>query len=204
MIRIIAAPFFLFLALLILFASIYKTASLSYNFKYQPNITSAKVVAWVDYELPYPGNVHPNSVLWPLKVIRDKFALSLKQSFLSKAETSLLLADKRLGSSVVMYREGDYENGVVAAKKSGMYLENSYQYMLKAQNAGEDTGEFSHTLALASLKHWQVLESLRASSPEDAQPVVNQINDYARMVYEKTTQIINASGSTPPPNPFQN
>ncbi len=204
MARILAAPLLLFSALVILFISIYRAASVRYYFHYPPSIATAEVVQKVDYDLPYPGNVHPNSVLWPIKVVRDRIWLGLKQNPLSKAETSLLLADKRLGSSMAMYQSGDYEKGVVAAKKSGMYLENSYNYMLEAKEEGEDVVEFASTLARASLKHWQVLESLRMASPEDAQPVVNQINDYARGVYEKTTQLLNECGKSPPPNPFVN
>ncbi len=204
MARIIVAPLFLFFALVILFISVYKASTLKYDFQYLPNISATKIIKGVDYNLPYPGNVHPNSILWPVKVMRDKALLLFKQDYLSKAEISLLLADKRLGSSIVMYRRGDYENGVVAAKKSGMYLENSYNYMIEAKEQGVDVKEFANTLAMASLKHWQVLESLRISSPEDAQPIINQINDYARLVNEKTTQLLNESGQTPPPNPFNN
>ncbi len=204
MARIIAVPVFLFFALAILFTSVYKASSLQYDFQYLPNVTATKVINKVDYNLPYPGNIHPNSILWPIKVVRDRVLLLFKQNSLSKAEASLLLADKRLGSSIVMYRKGDYESGVAAAKKSGMYLENSYNYMIKAKEEGVSVEEFAYTLAVASLKHWQVLEDLRSSSPEDAQPIVNQINDYARMVYEKTTQLLNESGKTPPPNPFKN
>ena len=74
--------------------------------------------------------------------------------------------------------------------------------MLETKQKGEDVSGFADNLARASLKHWQVLEDLRRTSPEDAQPLVNQINDYARVVYEKTSQLLNECGRTPPVNPF--
>jgi hypothetical protein len=65
-----------------------------------------------------------------------------------------------------------------------------------------DTSEFLEKLALSSLKHREVLETMSTQAPEDAKPVFNRIGDYCKKVYEQSSHALREMGKNPPPSPF--
>lgn len=197
------ACFFVLLATVILIASLFRSSTLEYEFRLLANTAlNQPDLPDINYQLPYPGRIQPTSLFWPFKVLRDKFVLSLSTNSLKKAQLNLLLADKRLMSGVWLLDKGEYEESAKVFYKSELYLEKSYEYARTAHGEGQDVAVFSQVLALASLKHREVLEKNISYFPEDAQPVLNQIVGNVKQVFEKTSQLINESGSSAPVNPF--
>jgi hypothetical protein len=201
--KIIAFVFVFILASGILTASILRSAAVRYSFRLQPSPTPTeqKRVS-IDYELPYPGRVTPTSILWPVKVIRDKTWLFVTTNNLKKAEISLLLADKRLSAGMKLFELSKAGDAITVIMKGEYYLDESLRYVKEAHKEGMETKVFLHHLALSALKHREVLETLRIQAPEDAQPIFNKTTDYSKNVYEQASHIIREMGDNPPSNPF--
>lgn len=186
----------------ILLISLFSSSSLQYEFKLESEgVSSATSLPSISYHLPFPGRVQPTSLLWPLKAARDKLVLELTFDKLEKAKLSLLMADKRLVSARILVEQEKYEEAAEVFKKSQMYLNYSYQLTQQADRDGERVS-FAFVLALASLKHREVLEKSIIQFPEDARPVINEIMDVSKQVFEKISQLLNESGAKVPINPF--
>src|SRR4249920_1231928 len=102
---LVAIPLILF-ASLILFISFLRVASVRYE--YQGKMNKDKVFlsttdSRVDYSLPFPGGVLPDSPFWFIKVSRDKLWLFVSTDPSRRADLQLLFADKRLGSSKILF-----------------------------------------------------------------------------------------------------
>lgn len=196
--------FVLLFASAILLTSVFRSAQIRYSFEPIPT-SSPKILgveSMVNYELPYPGKVEPDSVLWPLKVARDKFWLGLTTNSLKSAEISLLFANKRISSALVSFEKGDFSEATETAQKAELYLSKSLDYSIDAGDEGMDTSLFLLQLSQASLKHREVLETFINQAPEDAKPLLGQLIDTTREVYNKSIQELNERGITYPPNPF--
>lgn len=193
----------LFVAALVLLVSLVSSSSLEYEFELEPiDSSQATPVPGINYQLPYPGRIQPTNLFWPAKVVRDKLVLAMTRGELEKAKVSLLLADKRLASGAILTEQGKYEEAAEVFKKSQMYLDYSCRLAYEAYGE-EGEASFPPVLALASLKHREVLEKSITRFPEDARPVISEILNGPKQVFEKTSQLINESGLKAPANPFE-
>lgn len=177
----------------VLFTSIFRTAAPQYAFSqagFVQGVSESTPSATVDYYLPYPG-ILPDHFLWPLKAFRDRVWLFVIRDPMKKADVLLLFADKRIGMARELIRGGKPELGVTTAQKAGQYLEEALIQAEKAAQNGVDTGELLEKLAKASLKHKEVLESIIVTLPEEGRPVLNEVIDHSRRVYEKSAQRLN-------------
>lgn len=189
---------FLVFGFAILITSILRTALPNYAFSESAGKeTSTPFVSNALYYLPYPG-VLPDHFLWGPKAFRDKLWLALTRDTMKRAELMLLFADKRVGMAKVLIEGGKPELGVSTAKRGEQYLEEAFNEQEKARATGADTSSFADKLARASLKHREVLEGVVGRLPEDAKPVVNQIIDIPKKVYEKAVQQLNEKGRPVP------
>ena len=67
-----------------------------------------------------------------------------------------------------------------------------------------DNTELIKKLALASLKHREVIETqILQLSPEDIAPQVNKINDFSKETYKKARDLMYSKGQIPPENIFE-
>ena len=191
------------LAFAILSISVLRSASPRYAFSI-PSSSSApsdnKIT--VDYELPYPGRILPDSPFWPLKALRDKLwhALTLDNS--KEAELSLLCSDKRLAMSKILFERGKPELAFSTLTKGEKYLEGVLAHEEIAREKGEDTTELLIKISKSSLKHRLVIDEILALAPEDAKPEIIKVQDYSKKVYSQTSNILNSKGLTAPKNPF--
>ncbi len=192
-------------ATIILLASIFRSASVKYSFHLPPSSETIITVNTpkIDYSLPSVGAVGPKHPLWPLEVGRDKIWLFINRDYLRKAEIALLLADKRLSYADHLMGEGNVEFSMSVARKSEMYLEESCKYLEKAEEHGANVLDFTEKLSLASLKHREVLETMLTHAPEDAKPILIQILNISKGVYEKTTHLLNKYQRSLYTNPFK-
>ncbi|MDO8503922.1 MAG: DUF5667 domain-containing protein [bacterium] len=182
----------------VLITSILRTALPNYAFSQaMGNETSTPFVSNALYYLPYPG-ILPDHFLWGPKAFRDKLWLVLTRDTMKRAELMLLFADKRVGMAKVLIEGGKPEPGVSTARRGEQYLEEAFNEQEKARAKGLDTSSFLNKLARSSLKHREVLESIMVSLPEEAKPVINQIIDTPKKVYEKAVQQLNEKGRPVP------
>lgn len=182
-----------FLGFLVLGVSIFSTSSVKYVFSQAPYPSHApRAIAQIDYEILDPA-ITPDSILWPIQAIIDRTEFS--------GEDLLENADTRLFSGRNMVNKGETERGFVVLEKAEQYLLKSWGavYLLPQSNKRD---EEVYKMALASLKHRQVLEETLAMSPDDGRAVVIKMMDYSKLVYERAEAELLIRGITPPVNPF--
>lgn len=147
----------------------------------------------IDYVLPYPGRILPDSPFWFFKAARDKVWLILTRNPLKKAEIRLLFADKRLGMSKVLFERQKAELAFLTLTKAEKYLETAMF---------EEDPTYLTKLATASLKHKQVIDEILKLAPEDAKPGIIKMQSYSKNIYTQTKNVLNSKGIPSPINPF--
>lgn len=198
----------LFLAFGILLISVLRTAAVKYEFSGVVNGAGDTDVlsrrnTYIDYLLPLPGKVLPDSPLWPVKATRDRIWLATTTNPSRKVELYLLLADKRLVASKIFFENKEAGGGYSALVKAEHYLKQACEKERENKEEGIDTSEFLQRLALASLKHRQIIEEeILPIAPDDAKPEIVHALDTTRETYSKVLQALNEKGITPPENPF--
>lgn len=196
---------FLVIAFGILLVSILRTAAVKYDFTGESTL-DVQILGdsnvRIDYDLPYQGRIVPDSPLWPLKALRDKIWLFVTSNSSRKAELSLLFADKRLASAKILFQNDKPEIAFTTLSKAEKYLEESLLQENKNRKKGMNTSDFLKRLALASLKHYEVMDEIVLIAPEDAKPKIIETQSYARKVYESSRDALNEKGITPPESPF--
>ena len=192
------------IALIILLVSILRSASVKYSFSLPPQIPSGpQSQIDIDYELAFPGKVLPGDPFWNLKVARDKFWLAISPSVSRKAELSLLFADKRLVAAKTLFEKGEFEPGYMVLMKGEGYLESAFEYAQAAKDKGEEMTTGLTRIAIASLKHREVIDEILLIAPEDARPEIIKTQDICKNVYKKARDELNEMGRPVPKSPFE-
>jgi hypothetical protein len=191
-------------AFAILSVSILQSTSISYSFTAQTSEsavlgTEAQVI---NYQMPYAGSVLPDSPFWVLKAARDRVWYLITSSPLRKAELALLFSDKRLMSAETLLENKKPNVAISTLTKGEKYLEVAVADEKIARSQNYDTSVFLARLAVASLKHRQIIESLIPLVPEDGQPIVIKIEDYAKNSYKAASDGLNSKGLPIPIDPF--
>ena len=188
--------------------SVLHSASVSYVFatKTPPpsslNVLGVKT-SQIDYQLPFPGTILPDSPLWNLKALRDKIWYTLTFDHLKKAEMALLFSDKRLQAAQTLFDAKKPDIALSTLSKGEKYLEMATDEATKAKASGENTSTFLTKLATASLKHRQIIEeNLLPLAPEGAKPEIVKTEDYSKNTYKYSRDGLNSLGITPPKSPF--
>lgn len=188
----------------ILFISIFDSSTITYPVSHTPpqaiNKTNGSLVS---YNLPYMGNILPDSPLWRLKALRDKIWFGITTSHIRRAQIALLFADKRLAMSQKLFEMGEPEIALSTFTKAEKYLPIALSEEKVAMSQGVDTNEFLLQLATACLKHKEVADNLIHLAPENAAPIIIENEVYANNVYEDVRNIMNSKGLVPPNNPFE-
>jgi hypothetical protein len=190
-------------AFTILFVSIMRTASIKYDFMPTSGTqVLGESTATIDYELPYPGKVTPDHFLWPVKALRDRVWYIVTTDKLRKTELLLLFADKRIGAARDLFEKGKADLGYSVLTKAEKYLEEAAKSEKENRSAGINTSEILLKINTSALKHYETMEGLMNSSPEDARPKIKEIEEYAIRVYESTRDSLYEKGLEPCINPF--
>ncbi|MDP3987930.1 MAG: DUF5667 domain-containing protein [Candidatus Levybacteria bacterium] len=116
-----------------------------------------------DYLLPYPGLL-PDSLLYPLKLVRDRIVGFLISDPLKKSEFNLLQADKRLSSGISLFeKRKDKEELVYSTISKGEnYFEEAIVKLDEAKKQGSpNTSDISTKLSQSAKKHAEVLKDLK-------------------------------------------
>lgn len=190
----------IFIAFTILSISFLRVATPTYT--YSPMVLSEKKEIdeeeqQIEYFLAYQGKVNPDNPLWYLKALRDKGWYLITFNPLKKAELNLLFADKRLNSSIELFKNNKPDLGLTTLTKGEKYLEKSSQVM-------PEDNEFYKKIALASLKHIEVINNeILPICPEDLRPEVTLTLNTTYMVYENVRNKMISKGLVPPVNPYE-
>jgi hypothetical protein len=203
--RIVGILLTIFFAFGILFISVLRTAKINYAFSSPsptPSQTNPQEEIKVDYQLPYPGRILPDSPLWYLKVARDKIWFLITTDPGRQGELKLLFADKRLVSSKVLFERGKPELGFSTLTKAEKYLEEAVNIEIRTREKGLETSEFLKNLAKASLKHREIIEMILQTAPEDAKPEIIKTEDYAINAYKTCRDALLSKGLPVPKSPF--
>lgn len=204
--RILIVASTLLFAFAILFISVLRTASVKYVFSQETEIQEGgqeNKVAEVDYVLPYPGRISPDSPFWPIKAFRDRLWFLLTSNPGRKAELKLLFADKRIAMSKTLFEKDKSEIAFSTLTKAEKYLEEACAIEQENRQKGMDTSEFLTTLSKASLKHRQVIEEILTIAPEDARPEISRVQDYSKETYNKARNALQEKGLPIVENPFE-
>lgn len=204
--RILIVASILLFAFAILFTSVFRTASVKYVFSQETEIQEVgqeNESMEIDYVLPYPGRISPDSPFWPIKALRDKLWLMLTTNPSRKAELKLLFADKRIAMSKALFEREKSEIAFSTLTKAEKYLEEACNLEEQNRRNGIDTSEFLTTLSKATLKHRKMIDEILEIAPEDAKPEVIKTQDYSKSVYNKTRDALQERGLPIVENPFE-
>ncbi|MCX6703896.1 MAG: DUF5667 domain-containing protein [Candidatus Woesebacteria bacterium] len=191
-------------AFAILSISILQSTSISYSFTAQTSGSAVLGIATpeIDYQMPYEGKVLPDSPLWVLKAARDRIWFLITSSPSRKAELALLFSDKRLISAKILLENKKPDIAISTLAKGEKYLEVAVTQEKIARSQGFDTSAFLTRLAVASLKHRQIIGSLMPLVPEDGKPFVIETENYSKNSYNAARDALNSRGLPVPINPF--
>ncbi len=192
------------LACFILVVSIFRIASINYVFSQAPSPapTNSPKPVEINYNLPYPGTILSDSLLWPIKAFRDKVWLAVTINPSKKADLYLLLADKRLVDAQMLFEKGKPDLGTSVLTKAEKYLESAKKEANMAKSEGMNTSDFLHRFILAILKHRQVMDGMMTNAPEDARPLIQKTEDYPKNLYSQARNGLLEAGANVPQNPF--
>jgi hypothetical protein len=195
------------LAFVILSVSFLKSCSITSAYGYTiPSPTSQTLLvsaSTIDYVLPYPGSILPDSWLWYFKAARDKFQYTIATDPLKKADLALLYSDKRLGASLTLFENKKPDIAASTLTKGEKYLEEAEVDEALARKVGINTNDFLVKLANAALKHRQVIEeNIIPLTPDDIKPGVIKTDDYSKNTYKACREALNSRGITAPKDPF--
>ncbi len=191
-------------ASLVLVISIFRIAEIKYVFSQSPSPTPTTMpkVTEVNYALAYPGSILSDSVMWPLKALRDRIWLTVTVNPAKKADLYLLIADKRLAESKILFEKGKADLGISVLTKAEKYLESAANEEKIAKKEGIDTKYFLGRFAIATLKHRQVLDEISKNAPEDAKPLIMKTQNYSKNLYNEARNGLLEAGSDVPQSPF--
>lgn len=193
-----------FIAFGILIFSIFHSASVRYTFGQSPTPSPISIAQIeVDYHLPYPGRILPDSPFWIVKVIRDRTWLLMTTNSLKKAEISLLFANKRLASSKALFDRNKPDLALATLTRAEKYLEKATTYEALAREEGMETGDFLEKLSIAALKHQELILEMANSSPADVRGPVENTLSYSEKIYEDSKNLLDRQGRAFPLNPFE-
>lgn len=193
------------LALGILSVSLLRSSAVNFAFAASGTSPSPQPteVPEINYAITLPGRVLPDSILWPLKAVRDRVWYMLTFSHLGKAELALFFADKRLMSGKSLFDKSNSVLGLSTVTKGEKYLEIASGEEKLARKGGVDTSAFLTTLATSALKHRQVIErDIMPKAPEDVRPVLSQLESYSKTTFGEARDALLSMGKDAPQNPF--
>lgn len=131
----------------------------------------------IQYDLAFPG-ILPDNFLYKLKVFRDKMQLIMISNPKERINFLLRLADKGMLASAMLVDKQAWK----LAKETALKAEHNMTLLTPEMYNLEEPidQELIEKLQTASLKHQEVLVTLRERVPADDQIVFSQIIDFSK------------------------
>jgi hypothetical protein len=191
-------------AFAVLFVSIFNSSSVTYSLcKSSTQVVNGQKAPIIDYTLPFMGYVLPDSPFWKFKALRDKIWFGITTSHLRKAQLALLFADKRLAMAMDLFERGETEIATSTFTKGEKYLAIAMNEEEIARAEGTFVNDFISKLAVAALKHREVAEDLEKTAPEQARPIIIEMEIYSEDTFTRAKDALNIIGLPIPKNPFE-
>ena len=193
---------FFTLAVLVLFASVYRSVKVSYVFNNTLAMDRGELDVHVDYPLPEP-RVSPGSPGWPIEILGEKVKTAMAASDEDKSLMLLEQADKRLSAAQDLYEKGNFNDSVLVFSKAEGYLMEALESLKKYEEMGMSQEDVVKQINLASLKHREMIEEVLLDAPDDARAVLTKTLDTPKLVYNETQSMLENMGSSASENPFE-
>jgi len=203
--KYLGATLLIIFALVILFTSILKSASIRYSFSPFTETTTAALSPEkiIDYNLPSEGRILPDNPLWFLISFKDRIWLAITPNIEKKAELNLLFADERLVASNALFSKKEYNLGMAFLVKAEKYLEEASQLEERARKKGIDTTKFIGRITLAALKHREIIDGMLTFAPPEAKPEIIKVKNITCEVFVRERNAMQEKGETPPNSPSE-
>lgn len=118
------------------------------------------------YVLPYPSEM-PGSRFYKVNQVWEKLMKYWHFGSFAAFSYNLQRADKYLVEAKTLFEYNQYKLGFDALEKSNSYFEKVPLALLEARREGKIITEKEKILKNASLKHREVLEDLKTSTPAE-------------------------------------
>jgi len=190
--KILVISLFLTFGFLVLVVSILRSASLRHSSNFTPpnsKVDNGQKLS-VNYYFASAGSVLPDSPLWGVKVLRDKFWLFLTPGSTRKSELNLLFSDKRLMAAKILTQKGKYDLACSTILKSHNYFVEAVNLEDEARKGGDNTDELLLLLTKASLAHKETIQSLQNAFPDDLKTEFSSIIEYLSEFYDRSSSYL--------------
>ena len=190
--KILVTSLFLTFGFLVLVVSILRSASLRHSSNFAPpnSKTDNGQKLSVNYYFASAGSVLPDSPLWGVKVLRDKFWLFLTPGPTRKSELNLLFSDKRLMAAKILTQKGKYDLACSTILKSHNYFVEAVNLEDEARKRGDNTDELLLLLTKASLAHKETIQSLQDVFPDGLKTEFSSIIEYLSGFYDRSSSYL--------------
>lgn len=128
---------------------------------YAQVVSSASSQTRIDYQLPYPGMLPDNPLIF-LKVFRDNLTAFFLSKPLDKAQFDLLQSDKNVEASYLLVTQevGKTDLALKTFSQAQDDFSQAIDQSTSAKKQGYNTTELSKKLSLSNQKHLQILQSI--------------------------------------------
>lgn len=117
------------------------------------------------YVLPYPS-VMPGGIQYKIHTVWENLLKYWYFGSFGQFTYNLKESDKFLVEAKVLFEYKQYLLGTTALEKSNFYFVHVKPYLMKAEKEGKDISQKKVILHEASLKHIEVLTSLKTNVPD--------------------------------------
>lgn len=181
----------IFIAAVILFISIFKSAQVTYSFSPTPLPNVNKTTSDNrDYQLPQIGALTPGHPAWPIQALGDRLRVSLTLRPLNRSEVLLELADNRLANAKYLFEQGEVKLAVSTLTKAEKYLERAFAEQEQVRLSGANTTKTLKKIFVSSVVHKQVVSELSDRSPEEARAFIVSIGNYSQLILDKAQPLV--------------
>ena len=117
----------------------------------------------VDYQLPFPG-ILPDHPLYLLKRVRDWLLITLNNNPVTKTETKLLFADKKIAMAQSLFDKKEYSLAADILLESQNDLLEAGKYLPKMLKENSLPAGLADKIELSAKKHKEIISKINITS----------------------------------------
>lgn len=138
-------------------------------------------VGAIDYSLPYPGKLLPDSPFYILKVFQEKITSSLISDHKQKALYYLFLSDKKLSTSQKLVDKGKMTLAATTLRISEQYFSKGIEEALKTNEEKKDSFDLWAKFTVSSSKHQEEIAKI-------SNLVKNEQSEQVNLAYQESQE----------------
>lgn len=178
----------IFFSIVILFLCNFRV---SYAQEAAQEIIQASRSASIDYKLAWPG-ILPDHPLYKLKVLRDKITEKLIANKIKKIEYDLLMADKTIYASKLLFEKGSIPLAKETALKGEHYytiLVSDYKWAFWYRE--KIPQDLDDRIKIAALKHQEVFASMSKNLKSEDKKTFEITAEFSKRNYLEMQRVKN-------------